>query len=1131
MAGSEHRTQASDTSRDSPKSKSAAKVPLPRQAPRPSVVAIGASAGGLAALKLFFAKVPATSGLAYVVVMHLAPEHESHLADLLQPSANIPVQQVTEDVALEPDRVYVIPPGSNLSSIDTHLRLSDLEKSRRERAPIDHFFKTLAETHDGHAIGVVLTGTGSDGALGLRKIKNLGGLTIIQDPNEAEYSGMPRSALATGLVDLVLPVEEIPQAIRSYVATEPDLDGARNSDDLEEAQRRLLQTVFSQVQSRTGRDFSRYKQSTILRRISRRMQLEQIEKLEDYVGLLRRNASEVQALADEFLITVTEFFRDPQIYARLEEDIIPALFTDKGPDDVIRVWSVGCSTGEEAYSIAMLLQEERSKHGSPPRLQVFASDLHEHSLKTARSGYYPETISENVSPERLSRFFIKEDGGYTVRPDLREIVLFTQHNLLSDAPFSRLDMITCRNVLIYLQRGAQADVMDVFHYSLNANGILLLGTSETVERSDFFQLESKEHSVYRKKDAPTGNARLPVFAPTLPFAAGGRRAPARANDTASYGVAHETIVEQYAPPSVLIGADDKVLHLSKGAGRYLVHPGGVPTNEVSKLIREELRMELSTSLHSARQEREPVRTRAVPMMLGSDHREVTIDVRPAATENGPGPVLLIFDERPPAEPLSDSPDDTTNTRERDLQRELDLARKRLQSVMDEHNTNQEEMWAGNEELQSMNEELRSALEELETSKEELQSMNEELVTVNQENRHKMEELAQVSADLQNLLSSTEIATIFLDRELRILRYTPRVEEIFNIRGNDRGRPLADLTNRLGYPTLISDAKQVLASLERVEREAESAEGHWFLIRLLPYRSIDDRIEGVIINFVDISERRQAEQNVRELNLRLEQKVDDRTKQLKASNDELEAFNYSVSHDLRAPLRGIDGFAQVLLEEYGDKLDETGQGYLNRVRAGAARMGDLIDDLLELSRISSGMLRREPVDMADIAREIAASLRESYDDSTVDFSVGDELAVSGDASLLRIALENLLANAWKFTKNGQTAHVEFGSEQHGDQRVYFVRDNGIGFDMRYAGRLFTPFQRLHPERPFSGTGVGLSLVHRIISRHGGKLWADGTPDKGSTFYFTLPPAEENEGEQRVELPDKQTLMSEPSETLK
>ena len=839
--------------------------------PDPLVVGIGASAGGLKALKTFFDHVPEDSGLAFVVVIHLSPDHESHLAQLLQPHVKMPVQQVTETVPLEGNTVYVIPPNANLNTIDTHLRLSDLEERRHERAPIDHFFRTLADSHDGHSIGVILTGTGSDGTLGLKEIKEKGGLTIVQDPNEAEFDGMPQSAIATGLVDLILPLTEIPEAIHRIAAVAPRLPIPKDGSDIGPEERQILHKVFAQIRARTGRDFSRYKRSTILRRIRRRMQLRYVEEFDTYLNLLREEPSEVQALADDLLITVTNFFRDPEVYEALEQKVIPQLFDKKKADDELRVWSVGCATGEEAYSIAILLLEEAARreaaHELVPRLQIFASDLHEKSLAKAREGFYPGDIATDVSPERLQRFFHKEDGGYRIRNEVRELVVFAPHNLLGDPPFSRLDLISCRNVMIYLQRDVQRDVAELFHYALRPDGILVLGTSETIDGKDFFKAQDKRHCVWRKRNVPAPEPRLPVFPLTRPRIIGDPDSSEHDGEPVAYGPLHQRMVERYAPPSVLVSPDDNVVHFSEHAGRYLVHPGGEPTTSVFKLVHEVLRIELRSVLHAARDQQEAQHSKPLPVEFDGQERRVVLHARPALEPRQEGFVLVIFDERAPAEREPAEPraqtDGEAQTEFDDMETKLGISRQRLQGIIEEYETSQEELKASNEELQSANEELRSTLEELETSKEELQSMNEELQTVNQENQHKVEELAQLSSDLQNLMAATEIATLFLDRDLRILRFTPRIGELFNVRPADRGRLLSDLTHRLGYDELQADARRVLDKLAPVEREVQDEAGRWYLTRVLPYRSTEDRIEGVVITFVDITTRKEVEEDLRQ----------------------------------------------------------------------------------------------------------------------------------------------------------------------------------------------------------------------------------------------------------------------------
>ncbi len=841
---------------------------------KPAVVGIGASAGGLAALRTFLHHVPADSGLAFVVVVHLAPDQESHMAELLQPHVAFPVQQVSENALLEPNHVYIIPPNCNLSAIDTHLRLSRMEERRHERAPIDYFFRTLAGAYDGNAIAVILTGTGSDGTLGIKDIKANGGVVIVQDPNDAEFDGMPQSAIATGLADFILPVREIPETILRFTRTDPHVPLPVEDEEVGQDEQVLLQKIFAQVRARTDRDFSRYKRSTVLRRIARRMQLNYIEDLHAYLDRLRERPEEVRALADDLLITVTHFFRDPEVFEKLEHEVVPRLFHKRTSQDSIRIWSVGCATGEEAYSLAMLMAEQAGRIATPPQIQIFASDLHSRSLEKAREGFYPGDIDADVSSERLKRFFLQETGGYRVRKELRDMVVFAPHNLLGDPPFSRLDLITCRNLLIYLEREVQRDVVELFHYALNPDGTLLLGSAETIDSPDLFRMEDKHLCLYRKRNVPVREPRLPVFPRTHPrFPIDGGFRGEHPIDGVTYGNLHQQILEQYAPPSVLIGPENQLVHLSAHAGRYLIHPGGEPTASLVKLVREELRIELQASLQAARETKAPCDSKPIPVRFNGHARPVVIHVRPAMDPERDGFALVIFEEREPhgdgdAVAAPDTPAETATGRIQQLEDELALTRQRLQAIIEEHETSQEEMRASSEEMQSANEELRSTMEELETSKEELQSINEELQTVNQQNRHKVEELAQLTADLQNLLAATDLATLFLNRELRILRFTPKLGNLFNIRMTDRGRPISDLTHRLGYDQLRNDAEAVLDRLVPIEREVQDDEGRWYLVRVLPYRSTEDRIEGVVLTFIDIDSRKRAEEAVRASEQRL-----------------------------------------------------------------------------------------------------------------------------------------------------------------------------------------------------------------------------------------------------------------------
>jgi two-component system CheB/CheR fusion protein len=836
-------------------------MPTPKPSPALSMlVGIGASAGGLEALKALLPALPSDRGLAFVIIVHLRPGQPSVMAEVLQPFSSMPVTQVTEDQEVEPNHIYVIPPGCNLSTVDSCLRLSKIEESHAGRAPIDHFFESLANTHGCRSIGVILSGTGSDGSFGLRKIKEQGGLTIAQDPKEAEFDSMPHNAVTTGQVDFVLPIRDMPWHMLRFATTQPRVEIGEPPEQAPAADREILQNIMSQVRALTHIDFSKYKQSTVLRRIRRRMQLNQKEFLADYLEVLRGNANEAKLLADEFLITVTQFFRDADVFDYLQKEIIPELFKGKTASDRIRIWSVGCATGEEAYSVAMLLLEQAGPLAAAPQIQVFASDLHEPSLRRAREGLFPDTIEADVSAERLKRFFVKEDNSYRIRQELREHVVFANHNLLRDPPFSRIDLIVCRNLLIYLQRELQNDVVELFHYALNPGGLLLLGPSESIDRGALFQVESKQVCLYRRCNVPAPEPRLPVFPQTFRRAAPFETTGLRLQPAGTYGALHHKMVERYALPSLLVDQDFRIVHASEHAGRYFQFSGGELSASLFRLVREELRVELRAAMQAAVEHGESSHSRPILMDLDGKPKQVVLLVRPSTDPELGNLHLVMFDEYKAAETAPSAP---AGPELAEARAELEATRDRLRAIVEQDETSQEEMRAANEELQSVNEELRSTLEELETSKEELQSVNEELQSVNQENRHKVGELSQLTSDLQNLMAATEIATLFLDRELRILRVTPRTRELFNIRASDRGRPFTELRHRLGYDGLEQDALRVFETLAPLEREIQSQTGDWFLMRVNPYRSSSDQIQGVVITFVEITKLKNAELATRE----------------------------------------------------------------------------------------------------------------------------------------------------------------------------------------------------------------------------------------------------------------------------
>jgi two-component system CheB/CheR fusion protein len=831
------------------------------------VVGIGASAGGLQALQQFFAHMPPDSGMAFVIILHLSPTHESNAAAVLQQSTHMPVIQVIEAVAVAPNHVYVIPPTSDLSMLDGSIRLEERNGARERHAPIDLFFRTLADTHGTSSAAVVLSGSGADGASGIQRIKEHGGVTLAQDPHEAEYGDMPRSAVATGMVDYVLPVIELPNALVTYwrngqsielpiesapLPTEDMLSPPLPKDDGD-----ALREIFAQLRMGTNHDFSQYKRPTLRRRIGRRMQVHGITDMPSYALLLRQQPEELQALLRDLLISVTNFFRDPEAWLTLES-LVPQIFAGKHADDHVRVWVAGCASGEEAYSVAMLLYEYASTLDQAPGIQVFATDIDEEAIAAARQGLYRETIAEDVSPERLARFFMPEQGCYRIKREIRDLVLFAVHNLLRDSPFSRLDLVTCRNLLIYLNRDVQEQVLKLFHFTIRPNGYLLLGASESTDSvPSLFTAIDKGQRLFQRRTNPTSMSSMPSLPLTMPAV---RRA--LSGTTVDSGSAqalaevHQHLLTQFAPPSVLLNQDYDIVRISRGGGRYLeLSEGEIVTNAL-KLVHPSLRIELRTALFQAMQQDMPVETRRVRLNIQGEPRLVNLLVQQLQEpEWMHGYVLVIFSES------TDFSGDGLNipgdaeSLARQLEEELQRTKDQLRTTIEQYETAAEEHKAANEELQAINEELRATTEELETSKEELQAINEELTTVNQEMKYKVEELSQSNSDLQNLMASTQIGTIFLDRELRIRRYTASAQALFNLIPSDLNRPLAHVTHKLDYDQLSADAAQVLETLAKVEREIQSQDGNWYLARMVPYRTLEDKIDGVTLMFFDISERK------------------------------------------------------------------------------------------------------------------------------------------------------------------------------------------------------------------------------------------------------------------------------------
>jgi two-component system CheB/CheR fusion protein len=840
------------------------------------VVGIGASAGGVEALREFFAHVPAASGCAYVVILHLLPDYDSRLDAVLRAVAAVPVTLVTEQARVEPDHVYVVPPNQHLTMTNGDIRVTPGTLPEERRAPVDLFFRTLADSHDSRAACVVLSGTGSDGSMGLKRVKERGGAVFVQHPREAAFAEMPRSAIATDFVDEVLPLAKIPARIATYRASLGAISIPVEPEQRPEEQQQALREIFTQLRLRTGHDFASYKRPTVLRRIERRITVRNQPDLPAYAAYLREHPDEIQALLKDLLISVTNFFRDAGAFAALEHEIMPRLFAGKGPDDQVRIWVVGCATGEEAYSIAMLCAEHTFDRLDAPSVQIFATDIDEAAITQARAGLYSLSDVADVSPERLRRFFTAERGQYRVRTELRELVLFASHNILSDPSFGHLDLISCRNLLIYLNGTAQERVLETFHFALNPEGYLFLGSADSADSaSDLFATLGREHRIYQHRASAPHPRLLPTLLPEARVAP--RITPPRspvqiaeadqqARERINYGSLHQRLLELYAPPSMVISHTFAIVHLSDHAGRYLQFTGGEPSTNLLQVIRPELREELRTALYQAVQEQTNVDTPALPTHIDERTEQVTIRVRPVLQPADParGALLVLFEPGPASTTDADlavRPITEDAGVIRQLEKEVQRLHLQLRLSNEQYEAQTEELRASNEELQALNEELRSSSEELETSKEELQSINEELRTVNQELKIKVEEAILTSANLQNLVNSTDIGTIFLDRGLHIKLFTPAACRLFNLIPADHGRLLSDITHQLLDADVLSEAGQVLETLRPSEHEVRSSDGGVYVLRVLPYRIAEDRIGGVVLTFFDITARKRADEAV------------------------------------------------------------------------------------------------------------------------------------------------------------------------------------------------------------------------------------------------------------------------------
>ncbi|WP_372636687.1 CheR family methyltransferase [Fodinibius sp.] len=834
----------------------------------PLVVGLGASAGGLEALSAFFEAMPDSPGMAFVVIIHLSPDHESSVARLLQEHTSMTVLQVTGRTPIKADHVYVIPPGSLLTLQDRYLVLADSEKNNKQLTTIDLFFRSLGKAKGHYSACVILSGTGSDGSIGLKTVKEYGGIVITQESGEAGYDGMPRSAVQTGLVDLVLPLKEIPAHLVNYKESLKQIN-IPDSGELPENETHVLRDILSKLNEKTGHDFTRYKQSSVLRRLERRMRVHRIRTLPAYLEYISQHPPEIRALFKDLLISVTNFFRDREAFQELQETVIPKLFEDKSSKDSLRVWIPGCATGEEAYSLALLLHEHAQSLDSPPAIQLFATDIDEEALDTARKGRYPQSVATDITSERLEQHFLKEGTMYRVKPTIRSMILFADHDLLKDPPFSKLDMISCRNLLIYLDRELQSEVFNLFHYALKPEQWLFLGMSDSIlKATELFDTVNSRYQIYRQSTVSKSRIRLPRY----PLSTEGLHSTSPRAKKGEPGqqlsiedLHHRLLFKQYEPASVIVNANQEVLHATSDIDRFLKYSGGEPSQNILKMVVPELRKVLSRLLFQIKQDDNTLSSKKVRFNGNDASRFCKVVVRKIVEPKAPeGLIHIVFMEVPASVheyPRAFETVDEESDVVAALEKELEYTREQLHITIEEYETSNEELHASNEELQSMNEELRSTTEQLETSKEELQSVNEELKSVNAELEHKIEKLDEANSNFKNLMEATEIATIFVDRDNHVQFYTEAATDLFNLIPADVGRLFRHITHQLNYKSVLKDIDQSKDSLETIKKIVSDEDDRQYIMRIRPYRTVANKMDGVVLTFVNITQLKKVEEQL------------------------------------------------------------------------------------------------------------------------------------------------------------------------------------------------------------------------------------------------------------------------------
>ncbi|QGG79448.1 PAS domain-containing protein [Litorivicinus lipolyticus] len=1100
------------------------------------VVGIGASAGGLEALEKLLSEMPADLGFAFVIVQHLSPDFESLMDELLARHTPMPIHRVVDGIEVLANSVYLIPPRKEMIIADGKLLLTDRDPAPAFTLPIDMFFRSLADDFGTRAIGIVLSGTGTDGTRGVLEIKKSGGLVLVQAPASSKFDGMPRSAVGTGVADKVLDPEMMGATLQAISSASPSFSSLTLLE--EEAEATPHWRILIVLRERYDIDFTLYKPGTIGRRIERRMAIGNIGSSGDYLTRLRQDGDELENLYRDLLIGVTEFFRDPQAFEILYKNVLDDMANKLSNERSLRVWTPGCATGEEAYSLAIMLHELATLKNKPLNVKIFATDLHPGALEAAGAGLYRKETLSNVSDERLERYFIAQSDNrtYRVSPELRRMVVFAPQNVTKDPPFTKIDLVSCRNLLIYLQQPIQDKILSLFHFSLNKGGVMFLGPSETagVVESEF-DVVDRHWRLYRKRrDARlTSVSRFPVssMSPVAPMIPTGQIPmvsdsaempsipPSPQSETIRLLKTYDALLDMYMPAGFLVDIRGNVIHVFGDVAPYTRSLMGRPTIDLLDIVVDALKIAVGAGIQRAAKERSLISYGGIRLGDDENGQIVTVTARRVQTSqvvdtSRPEHILLtVAPQQDP--PLQVSPqghgeniipvealDISVEARERirALEYELRYTKEHLLAT-------NEELETSNEELQATNEEMMASNEELQSTNEELHSVNEELYTVNAEYERKIAELTRLTADMDNLLQSTDLGTVFVDTEARIRKYTPAVASTFSLIPQDVGRPIDHFAHRIRDPHMMDHIRQVLETGERIEREVQNRAGDWLLMRILPYRTEEASIEGAVVTLVDVTQLKGTEEQ-------LNQSLRD----LRVSNQELQQFAHIVSHDLKAPIRHIHAHCLKMRGLIGDSNAEVA-GLLDRTTTSVKHMNGLIEGLLAYSRIGAGGAEMTPTDLNSVFQTVVQQAQEEIDgaDAVV---VADPLpTVLGDRIQLVQLFQNLIENAIKF-RAASRPRVYVAAKPRGQHWVLSVQDNGIGVDPKFAESIFEVFRRLHDSETYPGTGMGLVICRKVVDRHGGRIWLDRRGGMGSTFYFTLPMMEADFTDEAIQI--EQTL---------